>query len=54
MCIRDSFQALVLQHFCAEEQVLFPAFEEQTGMLTGPTQVMRSEHMQLRLSLIHI
>lgn len=42
------FQALVLQHFCAEEQVLFPAFEEQTGMRTGPTQVMRSEHMQLR------
>ena len=42
------FYALVLQHFCAEEQVLFPAFEEQTGMLTGPTQVMRCEHAQLR------
>lgn len=42
------FQALVLQHFGAEESLLFPAFEEKSGMRMGPTQVMRSEHLQMR------
>ncbi len=42
------FQALVLQHFAAEESLLFPAFEEASGMRMGPTQVMRSEHAQMR------
>ncbi|MDT8989346.1 hemerythrin domain-containing protein [Curvibacter sp. APW13] len=42
------FTGLVHQHFCAEEHVLFPAFEEATGMTQGPTQVMRHEHEQLR------
>jgi hemerythrin-like domain-containing protein len=42
------FQHAVLQHFTAEESVLFPAFEEKTGMLSGPTQVMRGEHVQMR------
>lgn len=44
----ERFQSLVHQHFCAEEHVLFPAFEESTGMSMGPTQVMRGEHQQLR------
>lgn len=35
-------------HFCQEEQVLFPAFENATGMTMGPTQVMRGEHVQMR------
>lgn len=35
-------------HFIAEEQVLFPAFEEATGAASGPTQVMRMEHAQMR------
>ncbi len=42
------FHHAMLQHFEAEETLLFPAFEEQTGMTQGPTQVMRSEHEQLR------
>lgn len=42
------FQGAVLQHFDAEESVLFPAFESQTGMRMGPTQVMRDEHVQMR------
>lgn len=42
------FVELVQQHFCAEEHVLFPAFEEATGMTQGPTQVMRQEHQQMR------
>lgn len=43
----ERFVALVRQHFCAEEHVLFPAFEEATGMAQGPTQVMRQEHAQM-------
>lgn len=35
-------------HFDMEESVLFPAFEDATGMVMGPTQVMRSEHHQMR------
>jgi iron-sulfur cluster repair protein YtfE (RIC family) len=42
------FQSGVLQHFGAEESLLFPAFERQTGMTMGPTQVMRAEHVQMR------
>jgi hemerythrin-like domain-containing protein len=42
------FHAGVLQHFATEESLLFPAFEEKTGMTMGPTQVMRSEHVQMR------
>ncbi|MBI2306406.1 MAG: hemerythrin domain-containing protein [Rhodocyclales bacterium] len=42
------FHESVLQHFAAEESLLFPAFERKTGMSMGPTQVMRSEHVQMR------
>ncbi|MBP9218514.1 MAG: hemerythrin domain-containing protein [Sterolibacterium sp.] len=35
-------------HLTAEEEVLFPAFENATGMRQGPTQVMRMEHGQMR------
>jgi iron-sulfur cluster repair protein YtfE (RIC family) len=42
------FQALTLQHFEAEETLLFPAFEARTGMTQGPTAVMRAEHVQIR------
>ncbi len=36
------------RHIEAEEQVLFPVFEGMTGTSTGPTQVMRWEHQQIR------
>jgi hemerythrin-like domain-containing protein len=42
------FHEAMLRHFAAEESVLFPAFEAQTGIAMGPTQVMRGEHIQLR------
>ncbi|MBA3902225.1 MAG: hemerythrin [Rhodocyclaceae bacterium] len=42
------FHAELLAHFGVEEEVLFPAFEQQTGMAGGPTQVMRGEHAQMR------
>jgi iron-sulfur cluster repair protein YtfE (RIC family) len=35
-------------HFATEEQLLFPAFEAASGMVTGPSQVMRMEHGQMR------
>ncbi len=35
-------------HFGTEEEVLFPAFEAATGMTSGPTEVMRGEHRQMR------
>jgi iron-sulfur cluster repair protein YtfE (RIC family) len=35
-------------HFASEEELLFPAFEAATGMTSGPTEVMRGEHRQMR------
>jgi hemerythrin-like domain-containing protein len=44
----QTFLDSMRQHFKMEEEVLFPAFEERTGMSMGPTQVMRMEHVQMR------
>ena len=41
--LRDDMQC----HFHIEEDVLFAAFEQKTGMTSGPTQVMRHEHRQM-------
>lgn len=39
-------------HIDAEENVLFPVFEERTGMTGGgPTHVMRLEHVQIRKAM---
>ncbi len=48
---RKAFDLLLDQletHFTSEEEVLFPAFEAATGMTSGPTEVMRGEHRQMR------
>jgi iron-sulfur cluster repair protein YtfE (RIC family) len=42
------FQAAMARHLAMEEDVLFPAFENRTGMRAGPTEVMRMEHAQMR------
>ena len=42
------FKSELTQHFSQEEDVLFPKFEQATGMTAGPTQVMRMEHQQMR------
>lgn len=38
----------LLSHFEHEENTLFPAFENATGMQGGPTMMMRHEHGQMR------
>lgn len=44
----DIFATDLEHHLQQEETLLFPAFEEATGMTCGPTQVMRGEHVQMR------
>lgn len=43
-----AFANETLLHFKKEEDILFPAFEAQTGSAQGPTQVMKFEHEQVR------
>lgn len=45
----NKFLSQMRRHFTMEEEVLFPAFEDATGMRgAGPTEVMRHEHRQIR------
>lgn len=46
--IFESFIKAMDRHLGIEEQELFPAFEEETGIRTGPTEMMRMEHEQMR------
>lgn len=43
-----TFLREIERHIELEENLLFPAFEERTGMTSGPTEVMRTEHAQMR------
>lgn len=44
-----TFHAVMAQHLAMEEVVLFPAFEDATGMSGGgPTEIMRMEHARMR------
>ncbi|HZV55829.1 MAG TPA: hemerythrin domain-containing protein [Rhodocyclaceae bacterium] len=42
------FRGELEAHFATEEQMLFPAFEAASGIVAGPSQVMRFEHAQMR------
>ncbi len=44
----NAFIQVMERHFGVEEEALFPAFEEATGILAGPTEMMRMEHQQMR------
>jgi len=44
----ESFFQATNHHFDMEERELFITFEKRTGMMGGPTQMMRYEHQQLR------
>jgi hypothetical protein len=50
----QAFDRTMRHHFAMEEEVLFPAFERTTGMVRGPTMVMRMEHTQMRALLDQI
>ena len=43
----DAFRQALMRHMTIEEQMLFPAFEQATGISEGPTRVMRHEHQEL-------
>ena len=51
----QEFDQATRRHLSMEEEVFFPAFEAASGMgLSGPTAVMREEHMQMRALLDQI
>lgn len=50
----NEFAADLEKHFSREESILFPEFEEATGMLGGPTQMMRMEHEQIRALVVEM
>ena len=51
----DTFKQGLLQHIDWEENLLFPEFEQATGMTAGgPTFVMREEHVEIRQILQQI
>ena len=43
-----AFNDAMERHFRMEEEILFPGFEKATGTTAGPTEIMRSEHAQMR------
>ena len=47
----EPFKNATLCHLAREEVILFPAFETTSGMVNGPTQVMRMEHTEMRDTL---
>lgn len=51
--IWGEFTSGLLRHIRFEEQLLFPAFEQKTGMPreAGPTAVMRAEHRDIEMIL---
>lgn len=50
--LAGEFKEGLFRHIEIEEQILFPAFEEKTGMRDmGPTAVMRMEHKDIKESV---
>lgn len=46
------FKQGLQRHIVWEEEILFPVFEEKTGIMAcGPTQVMRMEHQKIKQCL---
>ncbi len=44
----ETFADSTERHFQMEERIMFPEFEQKTGMVAGPTEMMRQEHVQMR------
>jgi iron-sulfur cluster repair protein YtfE (RIC family) len=47
----EEFEVGLRRHIRIEEELLFPVFEARSGMVNGPTDVMRDEHQQVRTAL---
>jgi len=43
----DEFSRELDLHMRAEEAILFPEFEQETGMTNGPTMILKLEHRQI-------
>ncbi len=52
--VAADFIESLLAHFSHEEEILFPAFEEVSGMRHGPTEMMCHEHEQMRAFAIEL
>jgi len=52
--LTEEFIADMEQHFQREERVMFPEFEAKTGMVNGPTEMMRQEHAQMRNLMLQL
>ncbi len=50
----QSFRNRLEQHLTAEDNILFPQFEQLTGQTAGPTQMMRMEHHQIRQLMVEM
>jgi len=49
--VYEELELGLLRHMRIEEELLFPVFEARSGMVNGPTEVMRDEHRQVRTAL---
>jgi len=45
------FESGLRRHLRLEEELIFPVFEARSGMVSGPTDVMRDEHRHVRQAL---
>jgi len=53
--IFSEFKTNLQKHILWEEEILFPLFENKTGMSgTGPTAVMKMEHRKITTSKISL
>lgn len=44
----DGYERHLTRHLRIEEELIFPVFEARSGIVGGPTAVMRDEHRQVR------
>jgi iron-sulfur cluster repair protein YtfE (RIC family) len=49
--VYEELELGLLRHMRIEEELLFQVFEARSGMVNGPTEVMRDEHRQVRTAL---
>jgi len=47
----ERFETRLLRHLRVEDELLFPVFEARSGIVGGPTSVMRDEHRLVRRAL---